>query len=200
MEQLIQRSLSEEILDKTMMLFWEKGYFNTSIDDVTTVTGFNRAAIYKYFGGKDQLFLAMLQRFRKNVTDVVTVPLQTKTNGLKGMRDFFNQFLELYESKGLKSRGCFLISTAVDVHAHNKDVAAFIKDFLDDLRALFQNLLVYTRDEGMLKQGVDIGSVTDFLVGNLFGLMTLCRSSAPRQVFENHIGGIDNFISGLSAK
>ncbi len=200
MEQLIQRSLSEEILDKTMTLFWEEGYFNASIDDITTVTGFNRAAIYKYFGGKNQLFLAMLQRFRKNVTDVITIPLQTKTNGLKGIRNYFNQFLELYDSKGLKSRGCFLISTAVDVQAHNKDVAAFVKDFLDDLRALFQNLLGYARDEGMLAQSVDIGSVADFLVGSLFGLMTLCRSSAPRQVFENHVGGIDKFLCGLSAK
>src|SRR6202522_142366 len=111
MAQVIQRSLSEEVLDKTMNLFWEKGYFNTSIDDITAVTGLNRAALYKYFGGKDKLFLAMLERFRKNITEKVHIPLQTKTNGIEGIATFFTQFLELYESANIGSRGCFLIST-----------------------------------------------------------------------------------------
>jgi len=197
MAQAIQRSLSEEILDKTMNLFWEKGYFNTSIDDITAVTGLNRAALYKYYGGKDKLFLAMLERFRKNITNKVTIPLQTKTNGIEGIAAFFTQFLELYDSAGLRSRGCFLISTAVDIHSHNKEVDYFIKDFLDDMRAKFRNLLIHTQIEKLLKSEVDIDSSADFLVGNLFGLMTLCRSSAPRQVFENHVCGITTFLASL---
>jgi len=200
MAQVIQRSLSEEVLDKTMTLFWEKGYFNTSIDDIAVVTGLNRAALYKYFGGKDKLFLAMLKRFRKNITEKVHIPLQTKTNGIEGIATFFTQFLELYESANIGSRGCFLISTAVDIHSHNKEVDYFIKDFLDDLRSKFRNLLIHTKTEKLLKPEVDIDSAADFLVGNLFGLMTLCRSSAPKQVFENHICGITTFLASLSTK
>jgi TetR/AcrR family transcriptional regulator, transcriptional repressor for nem operon len=199
MSQVIQRSLSEEILDKTMTLFWEKGYFNTSIDDITVVTGFNRAAIYKYFGGKDQLFLAMLERFRKNVTDIITIPLQNKNNGLQGIKAYFTQFIELYDSKNLSSRGCFLVTTAIDIQAQSKQVSLFIQRFLNDIRTLFRNLLIYARDEKCLNNKVDIESVVDFLVGNLFGLMSLCRSSAPKQIFENHIGGIENYIATLSA-
>jgi TetR/AcrR family transcriptional repressor of nem operon len=198
MSRVIQRSLSEEILDKTMNLFWEKGYFNTSIDDIAGVTGLNRAALYKYYGGKDKLFLAMLERFRKNITNKVTIPLQTKINGIQGIATFFTQFLELYDSAGLRSKGCFLISTAVDIHSHNKEVDYFIKDFLDDMRTKFRNLLTHTKTEKLLKSEVDIDSSADFLVGNLFGLMTLCRSSAPRQVFENHVFGITTFLASLS--
>src|SRR5271156_3321334 len=154
MSQVIQRSLSDEILDKTMILFWKKGYFNTSIDDITVVTGFNRAAIYKYFGGKEQLFLAMLERFRKNVTDVVTIPLQNKKNGLEGIKSFFTKFIELYDSKNLSSRGCFLVSTAIDVHAHSKEVSLFIDKFFSDFRTLFRNLLMYAREEEVLNNNV----------------------------------------------
>jgi len=200
MTQVIQRSISDENLDKTMNLFWEKGYFNTSIEDITAVTGLNRAALYKYYGGKDKLFLAMLERFRNNITNEVTIPLQTKTNGIEGIASFFTQFLELYDSAGLRSRGCFLISTAVDIHSHNKEVDYFIKDFLDDLRTKFRNLLIHSKTEKLLKPEIDINSSADFLVGNLFGLMTLCRSSAPRQVFENHVYGITTFLASLSTK
>lgn len=66
------------------------------------------------------------------------------------------------------------------------------------MRTKFRNLLNFTKTEKLLKSEVDIDSSADFLVGNLFGLMTLCRSSAPRQVFENHVCGITTFLASLS--
>lgn len=198
MQQIIQRSLSEEVLDKTMNLFWEKGYFNTTVDDITAATGFNRAALYKYYGGKDQLFLKMLERFRNNITNQVTLPLQDKTNGIEGIKTFFSQFLDLYITKDIRSRGCFLVSTAADIHSHNKDVADFIDGFYRDVTQLFRDSLLYAKDEGMLKAEIEIDSVANFLVGNLFGLMTLCRSSAPKQIFENHVSGIINYLLDIS--
>ena len=142
----------------------------------------------------------MLQRYRKNITEKVHIPLQTKTNGIEGIAIFFTQFLELYESANLGSRGCFLISTAVDVHSYSKEVDHFIKNFLKDLRTKFRNLLIHTKAQKLLKPKVDIDSAADFLVGNLFGLMAICRSSAPKQVFENHVCGITIFLTSLSTK
>src|SRR5271156_1832221 len=117
MRQDFQHSLSEEVLEKTMDLFWEKGYFNTSIEDITLITGFNRTALYKYYGGKENLFYEILVRFRKNVTDKISMPLQSKVNGLEGILTFFTQFIELYDQAGLKGRGCLLVSTASDIQA-----------------------------------------------------------------------------------
>ena len=68
------------------------------------------------------------------------------------------------------------------------------------MRSKFRGLLTHTKKERFIKPEVDIDSAADFLVGNLFGLMTLCRSSAPKQVFENHVCGIANFLSSLSTK
>ena len=50
-----------------MHLFWRKEYANTPIEDIVDLTGFNRAAIYSRFGGKQGLFLAMLTRYRDQV-------------------------------------------------------------------------------------------------------------------------------------
>lgn len=198
MPHITQPSLTEAALDKTMNLFWKKGYFNTSIEDIISITGISRAALYKNFGGKEGLFNAMLARFRKNVTDQVMSPLQKKTNGMDGIITFFTQFLDLYDTAGLCSRGCFLVSTAAEVNSHTKDVEKLVKVFLSDLGKSFRSLLMHAKAERLLKSGVEIDSVADFLVGNLFGLMTLCRSSAPKQIFENHVHGITDFIASLT--
>lgn len=200
MPQVIQRILSEEVLDKTMNLFWDKGYFNTSIEDIIEITGFNRAAIYKYFGGKEGLFIAMLKRYRNQITPFLTAPLQNQDKGVEGIKEFFTQFIRLHATNGL-SQGCFLITTASEIPLHSEEVVLLIKDFLDYLRGLFRNLLETTLINSKNREAqMDIASTADFLVGNVFGLMTLCRSQAPTQVFENHICGIMDFLMHFSTK
>src|SRR3990167_454326 len=98
MGSVIQRTLSNEILDKTMYVFWERGYFNTSVDDLVVATGFNKSAIYKYFGGKHELFIAMLKRYRDVVTPRLTTPLKETHRGLQAIDNFFSQFLALNKS------------------------------------------------------------------------------------------------------
>ena len=92
-----------------------------------------------------------------------------------------------------------IIATASDIHSHDKHVVHFIQEFIVGIRTSFSNLLTHSKREKSLKLEVDIDSVTDFLVGNLFGLMTLCRASVPKQIFDNHIHGITYFLSTLTA-
>jgi len=98
--------LSEEILDKTMNLFWEKGFSNTLVDDLITISY---------------------------------------------------------------------------------------------LRKLFHTLL---KDTAIKKNNKKMNNTSsaDFLVGNVFGVMTLRRTSAPKAVFENRIAGIMDFLSFVSSK
>ena len=52
-------SLKEQAEDLSMHLFWQQGYFNTSIDELVKVSGLSRAAIYKYFGGQGSRYLVI---------------------------------------------------------------------------------------------------------------------------------------------
>jgi TetR/AcrR family transcriptional repressor of nem operon len=198
MSQIIERSLSYDVLDKTMTLFWEKGYFNTSIEDITEVSGLNRAAIYKYFGGKDELFLAMLKRFRTNITAQALIPIQNPDSGLYGLKLLFTQYIKLYNPKVLKSRGCFLASTASNMRGLSKDVGVFIKKFFGELRGLIHGLLNEAKTKNLLKPEIDIDSVADFMLGNILGIMTLSRTSVPKKIFENHIKMVTNYIDALA--
>jgi len=199
MPNVIQRILSEDVLDKTMSLFWEKGYFSITIEDIIEKTGFNRAAIYKYFGGKDGLFLAMLNRYQLHVTESLTAPLkggQEKGLGLHNIKLFFHSLSQLHQ-KNFLSNGCFFIATASDLPSHGKSVAKFIGEFIQQLRQLFLNNITAAKKSGCLKYDGEYIAIADFLVGNVFGLFTLCRSKAPKIVFENQLRGINDFIESI---
>lgn len=199
MSTVTRHVLSEELLDKIMCLFWEQSYSNVSIDDLVRVTGFNRAALYKNFGGKHGLFVAMLYRFRDKVVLDATRPISDPAHGLDGIKTFFQQFSEnnLHE---MPSRGCFLIATASELPMHDAEVVAVIEEFVDHLRGMFGKCMRYMQAEQQLSPGVDVEVAADFLVGNLIGLMTMYRAGAERRMVDNHVKGIIGFLASLPAK
>ena len=50
-------------LDQAMLLFWERGFASTSMEDIVDSTGVSRYGIYGTFGNKRELYIASLQRF-----------------------------------------------------------------------------------------------------------------------------------------
>jgi len=50
----------QAILDASLDLFAEKGYFGTSLRDVAAVVGVRESALYNYFASKDALFNALI--------------------------------------------------------------------------------------------------------------------------------------------
>jgi len=53
----------EESLKNAMVIFWEKGYEATSLNDLLEATGLARQSLYNTFGDKRGLFLASLRRY-----------------------------------------------------------------------------------------------------------------------------------------
>lgn len=192
MPKVMQNFIDSKVLDKAMYLFWEKGFFNVSIDNLIEGTGFNRAAIYKHFGGKRGLFVVMLKRYRNEITPQFTAHLENQ-NGLQAIENFFNQFLHLDKTK--MPFGCFLIATASDLPSHDSEIAEIIHDFSRHLHKLFlKQLKSIMRDRSFSKEMSET-TIADFLVGNVYGLLTLHRTGSAKKMMKNQIDSIKKFLS-----
>ena len=59
-----QREFSEsDALEKATLAFWERGYDDTSYDDLVNATGVSRYGLYSAFGGKKEFFLRALDHY-----------------------------------------------------------------------------------------------------------------------------------------
>ncbi|VAW53187.1 Transcriptional regulator, AcrR family, partial [hydrothermal vent metagenome] len=65
----------DDALTKAMHLFWEKGYADTSIRDIAEHIGVSHAGIYSAFGDKKGLFKASIEKYSREVLDVMFSPL-----------------------------------------------------------------------------------------------------------------------------
>jgi AcrR family transcriptional regulator len=58
------RKARDRIVEAAMDLFWSKGYNSTSISDILSRTQLNSGSLYHVFPGKQDILLAVLERYR----------------------------------------------------------------------------------------------------------------------------------------
>ena len=61
------RATREQLIEVATRLFAEKGYEDTSIEDVLAAAGVSRGALYHHFAGKDALFGAVVESVENRV-------------------------------------------------------------------------------------------------------------------------------------
>jgi AcrR family transcriptional regulator len=66
-------------MDKAMRLFWEHGYEQTSISDLTQELGISAPSLYAAFGDKRTLFQAAVARYEANPASVTTAGMDGTT-------------------------------------------------------------------------------------------------------------------------
>ncbi len=190
------RSHSEERLDRAMRVFWEKGYYDTSIEDLMARTGLHRAAIYGEFGSKQKFFEALLARYRGKVTAGMLAPLKAQDAASAQLEQFFRR---LYDFATLPDGrfGCLMCHTASEVSPHIRSVARIVSSYLDDLRALLRRACVNAWKRGEVRLGTDADQLADYLMGAVLGLMALARSPAPRAAVAHYVDGVVGFLRSL---
>jgi AcrR family transcriptional regulator len=67
------------LLDAAEEVFGEKGFTQATLDDIAQAAGFTKGAIYKHFGAKEDLFLAVSDRYWHSYFDNFAEVLSTAT-------------------------------------------------------------------------------------------------------------------------
>ena len=60
----IQKITREEILSKSLDVFRQQGYYNTSMTDLANACGLQKGSFYHYFESKEALMKAILENIR----------------------------------------------------------------------------------------------------------------------------------------
>src|SRR5260370_505997 len=62
----------DQVLEKAMGLFWEKGYDGSSVENLVQCTGIGRGSLYDTFSDKHALYLAALDRYMRRPGGALT--------------------------------------------------------------------------------------------------------------------------------
>ena len=176
----------DEALQKAMQVFWERGYEATSVEDLVQRMGLNRFSLYSTFGGKHQLFVAALERYRDTIVADLVGELEQSAAGLAAIRQFFARLVDFFaSSKGWC--GCLMTNTAVELAPHDPRVAAKVQAYVVRLEEAFYRVLLQAQPTQQRAAAHAHRDLERFLTGSALGLGVLAKTSPGRQALEGYV-------------
>ena len=174
-----------EVLATVEQLFWRQGVAATVIQDVVAATGLSRSSIYNSFGGKDELYLAALQRYLEQRSQPMFDRLAADDRGLPALADFFERLLQM-RCSGARARWGCLVS-----NAHTEDPSDASAAVLDQhhagLSGAFRAVLEVAQGKGQLRSGIDLEASAEMLALLAYGINLRSRSGVSRATLRTGV-------------
>lgn len=178
---------TEEVLEKAIGVFWDKGYAACSIQDVVEGLGLSRSSIYVTFGDKRQLFLAALKKYQREGVDSMRHNLETATNVRQALKDIFYAVLPV-ELDGCMKKGCFLVNSGIELAPHDPEIAAIVQANRQEIEEILRSAIQKGQDSGLISRKLDALSIARFFFTTLSGLRVSATSgNADRKTLEDII-------------
>jgi len=176
----------QEVLTKAMNLFWKQGYSATSIQDLVTHLGINRASIYDTFGDKEKLFLKAFENYRKANTEGIIQFFDNQNNVKEGFRQLFEMAIE-DSVNDQEKKGCFVVNTTTELIPGDEKILKIIAENRKTFEAIFLNYLKSGEVKGQFKKSKDLPAIATLLFTLYNGLKVVSKVNSNKKELSNSI-------------
>jgi TetR/AcrR family transcriptional repressor of nem operon len=171
-----EKSFSEpQVVERAMHAFWARGYEATSVQDLVAATGIGRGSIYAAFGDKRGLFLSALRHYDARHRGDWTDGLRETTSPRAAILRAFDQVVDAVIG-GRRRDGCLLVNTALELSAHDPEVAGIVADGLRGMERFFADMVREGQARGEIAERLDPGETAQVLLALLAGLRVFSRA------------------------
>lgn len=173
-----------EVLDKAVEVFWEKGYEAASMQDLVNAMGIQRGSLYATFGSKQQLFLKSLDRYAEKVVKKLLEILESKESAIGSIEQFFAQLVEHLLTGGVL-RSCLVTNSAIERGLRDEETREKVRYLLEVLKAGFYQTLLRAQQQNEIYVDMDIEATAYYLTNSMQGLLVMGKVCSDRAVLEN---------------
>lgn len=176
----------EEVLDKAMNLFWDKGYNGTSMQDLVDGLGISRSSLYDTFGDKHSLFIRALENYRQNAGKQMSELIANSPSAKAAVRTMLdNNVNELVKDK--QHKGCFLVNASVEMASHDPEVSAMLCQNDSQVEGYFYEAIRKGQESGEISEQKDARALARFILNAIKGIRVTAKSVSDRKMFEDII-------------
>jgi TetR/AcrR family transcriptional regulator, transcriptional repressor for nem operon len=170
-------------VERAMGVFWSCGYYGTSLPDLLEATNLSRGSLYAAFGDKHGLFLLALDRYIDDALARLDTELDPRKNALVGLRTCLAGYVD--RTSGIAGkRGCLVVATAMELAAHDTEVAQRIRRFFKRMETRLTEALARAQAAGQLADGVEPATAARLLLCLLEGMRVVGKTSPDRAMSQ----------------
>jgi len=175
-----------EVLQTAIQLFWEKGYFDSSVDEVVRQSGVAKYGIYGTFGSKRELFKKALKQYASDRHRDIQRPIRKPDASLPEIRQFFKGTVKLITQKGAP-HGCLMVNTGLELGMRDIEIRDFVSDFFQETKKVMERCLANAVELGQLEVSSNISKLATYLITEFRTVLMLAGSGCSRREIQAHL-------------
>jgi len=141
----------EEILRAAKDLFHQRGYANTSLDDIARAVGIKREGLYYYFPNRTQILIEIIKPLGLQLRDRVKEILNSAGSPQEKIRQTVENHLMRFENRFAESK----ITLRDDYFSENELVLAEMGPIWDEYERLWIAIIVEGQEQGVFDGSLD---------------------------------------------
>ncbi|MEM8763117.1 MAG: TetR/AcrR family transcriptional regulator [Bacteroidota bacterium] len=176
----------KEVLENAMELFWEKGFHATSIQDLVSHLGINRASLYDTYGGKDELFNTAFETYRQQAGNFLKSVFEKEPSVKEGFRSLFYQAVD----EGVldcSRKGCFVVNTTTEMVPGDETLQKVIEGHVKKISQVFADQIQRGIDNGELSSSKNPEEIGMMLLTFYNGLRVIGKVSTDADSLKNMV-------------
>ena len=182
------------ILAASCKTFADKGFRNADVEVIAREAGVGKGTVYRYFGNKEELFLATaddgMRRLKDHCLGIlagVDDPLEAVYKGARAYAQFFQEHPELVE---------ILIIERAEFRGSIPDTHM---TYREEGRGIPDEIIARAIRQGVFRD-VDVRSATDTITNLLYGtVVCACLSGSSASICQLADEAVDIFLHGVLA-
>jgi TetR/AcrR family transcriptional repressor of nem operon len=183
----------DSAVHQATLLFWAKGYSNTSLRALLRVMKIGEGSFYNSFKSKKNLYLTCLKHYHKQVTRRRWEVFVTEPSVRKAVRCFFEVVLDDLDDPKVPNVCLMAASLSSDVLS-SRDLKKHILEEMHALESALIQQLQSAKTTGELPQNFNAATVAEVIVTYIQGFYRVIRVLHDRAHMEQQI---ETLLRGL---
>lgn len=181
-------------------LFYAKGYYNTSVDDILKKLELSKGAFYYHFDSKEDFFVQIIQNLMaRKLYNSLIEPLEGHDNPLTLITKCFDDAMETAVHNEMDF-GCILSNFLTEFNGKNDIIIQHLNEIVTVWEVNLVTTLQKGKLNGFLDRHVDCEAVATFLMSSYFGVRTLMVGASPSAKKYRFMTQLRHYLKSIEAK
>ena len=178
-----------QVLHNAIGLFWEKGYSDSSMQDLVNVTGLQPGSIYAAFGNKRKLYIEALDVYFEDMMQFISTTLHSEKPPMQRIELLFEKLIS-QSTRDRDRKGCLLVNTLLEVSIHDVEINTSIKKMFQKVESELKRVLEECKDRGDLDNNKTPAELASFLVSGIYGLRVYNKTRPNRNAMKSIVNNL----------
>jgi AcrR family transcriptional regulator len=187
----------EIILDAAKHLYFEKGYENTSIDEVAEQAGISKSTLYTYFGSKEEILARVFLQASEDSLTLYSEAVETESTGFEKLRAYSEAIYKCYENNpGYLNILDIALRTLRKISNFSSETIEIFHTLHDSTEQLITSMFELGVKDGSLRSDLDIVLARIYYVVTIQHIVNLIIQT-PRFKTGDFYTALDYFLNGF---